>query len=73
MTARRIATDDKHYNHVQNSPSTTWVVVHNLGKIPSVSVRDSAGSEVTMSVVHNSINQCTLTSTAAFSGQASCN
>ena len=63
------------YAHNQNSVSNTWVIVHNLGKFPSVTVVDSGGTVVTGNVVYDSNNQITLTFFAngnlvAFSGKA---
>ena len=63
------------YTHNQNSVSDTWVIVHNLGKFPSVTVVDSGGTVVTGNVVYDSNNQITLTFFAngnlvAFSGKA---
>lgn len=62
--------NDLNYLHTQNSASTTWVVVHNLGKHPSVTVVDSAGTQVEMSIHYDSLSQVTLTATAPFSGLA---
>lgn len=64
---------DKHYVHDQTLALDEWHVVHNLGKFPSVTVMDSAGTEVEGQVTHNSINDCTLNFTAPFSGEATCN
>jgi len=61
---------DVHYMHNQGTASDTWVVKHNLGKNPAVTVVDSAGTEVIGDVMHNDINTVTLTFTAAFSGKA---
>lgn len=61
---------DKHFAHTQSVASATWVVTHNLGKYPSVSVVDSAGELVVGQVDYNSINQTTLTFVGAFSGKA---
>ena len=52
---------DKHYVHNQIASSDTWVIIHNLGKFPSVSVVDSAGTLVRGVIVYNSLNQCTIT------------
>jgi hypothetical protein len=54
----------------QPSPSATWVVVHNMGKFPSVTIVDTAGDEVDAEVRHNSINQLTITYSAAVAGKA---
>lgn len=61
---------DKNFVFSQSSASDTWEITHNLGKFPSVSVVDSAGSKVIGEVTYNSINKVTLTFSAAFSGNA---
>ena len=58
------------YVHNQSTPASTWVIDHNLGIYPNVTVEDSAGTTVEGEIVHNSINQMTLTFSAAFSGIA---
>lgn len=58
------------YTHNQGSPSATWVIVHNLGVRPNVTVEDSAGTTVEGEIEHNSENQLTLTFSGAFSGIA---
>jgi hypothetical protein len=45
------------YEHLQSSPSTLWVVNHNFGRNPVLSVLDSAGREVVADVLHTSLNQ----------------
>jgi hypothetical protein len=59
-----------HYTHDQVSPSAIWVIVHNMGKNPSVSIVDTALDEVVADVQYNSLNQLTITFTAAISGKA---
>tara|TARA_B110000285_G_C14952844_1_gene527697 strand:- start:33 stop:794 length:762 start_codon:yes stop_codon:yes gene_type:complete len=61
---------DKNYVHNQGTPAEVWTVTHNLGKNPSVTVVDSAGTVVIGQVDYNSINQTTLTFKATFSGKA---
>ena len=61
-----------HYHHSQGTAATTWVIPHNLGRYPAVTVLDSGGSEVEVSVLHDSINQATLTLSYAISGIATC-
>ena len=65
--------DDLHYTHDQAVPSAFWVINHNLGKAPAVSVFDSANDEVEGKIDHITLNQLTLTFSAAFSGKAYCN
>ena len=61
---------DKNYEHDQSSPSSTWVINHNLNKRPSVTVVDSASTEIICDVVYNSTNQVTLSFDAPTSGKA---
>jgi hypothetical protein len=58
------------YIHYQNSSSSVWVITHYLGRFPSVTVVDSAGSEVVGDVTYDSDNQVTVRFMAAFSGKA---
>lgn len=60
----------EHYVHEQQVASTTWTVNHNMDKYPSVNIVDSANDEVAGEVKYNSLNQITITFTAAFSGKA---
>ena len=58
------------YVHTQAVPAASWSITHNLGKYPSVSIVDSANSEVIGEVVYNTNNQLTVSFSAAFSGKA---
>lgn len=60
------------YVHTQNSAATSWTVNHNLGFFPSVTCLNSGSVEIEGSVIHNSINQCTITFDVAVSGQCRC-
>ena len=60
----------ENYVHDQQVASTTWIVNHNMNKYPSVNVVDTANDEVTGDVKYNSLNQITISFTAAFSGKA---
>ena len=61
---------DKHYQHVQSTPSATWSITHNLGKRPSVTVVDSGGNEWITKVEYVSDNALVIRFTAPFSGNA---
>ena len=61
---------DKNYIHVQNTPSATWAVPHNLGKKPSVVIVDSADDVVYGEITYTDDNNITLTFSGAFSGKA---
>lgn len=63
--------DDKTYIHTQNIPAKIWEVNHNLGKYPSVTVVDSAGSSIAgAKISYDDFNNLTLTFAAIFSGKA---
>lgn len=62
--------NDKSYTHDQTTPSDTWTINHFLDKFPSVSIVDSAGTQVEGEVVYESINQLVVTFSGAFSGKA---
>src|SRR5665213_1181258 len=64
---------DRFYAHTQSLPATTWNVAHNLGKFPSVTVVDSAGTQVMGAVVHIDANNLVINFSAGFSGKAYCN
>jgi len=66
-------TSDKTFTHIQSVVSASWTVTHNLGKMPSVTVLDSAGSEMLADVQHLSVNQCVITFLTATIGTVICN
>jgi hypothetical protein len=61
---------DLTYTHPQGPASDVWVITHNLGKRPSVTVQDSAFDAVDGDVFYNDTNTLTITFSAAFSGVA---
>ena len=61
------------YVHTQPTPSKVWQVQHNLGKYPSITIVDSAGTQVEGDVDYTDTNNCILTFEGAFSGKAFCN
>jgi hypothetical protein len=58
------------YIFTQSSPAVSWVIPHNLGKHPSVTVVDTGDSVIIPSVHYDSINQITATFGSATSGKA---
>lgn len=63
----------EHYTHTQTVSSNVWVVQHNLGKNPAVSITDTGGNEVEGDVLYVNTNSLTLSFSAPFSGKAYCN
>jgi hypothetical protein len=61
---------DKSFTFTQINPSATWNITHNLGKFPSVSVVDTANTQVFTDVQYTNNNNLTLTFSAAFAGKA---
>tara|TARA_R110002126_G_scaffold85959_2_gene207648 strand:- start:589 stop:1044 length:456 start_codon:yes stop_codon:yes gene_type:complete len=63
-------TGDVNYVHDQGVPSSTWSITHNLNKLASVTVVDTAGSVVVGDVSYTDVNNLTVTFNASFSGEA---
>jgi hypothetical protein len=61
---------DLSYVHVQGTAAPSWTIAHNLGKYPSVSVVDSAGSWWIGDVTYININTVRVDFGAGFSGKA---
>ena len=49
------------YVHIQSTLETVWTVQHNMGRHPSISVEDGAGSLMMGSVQHIDDNMLTVT------------
>jgi hypothetical protein len=66
------ATDvgDKTFVFDQITPSATWNITHTLNKFPSVSVVDTAGTQVFTDVNYINNNNITLTFSTGFAGKA---
>lgn len=60
----------EHYVHDQQTASATWVVLHNMNKYPAVNIVDTSNDIIMGEVRYNSLNQLTITFTAAISGKA---
>ena len=61
---------DLNFIFTQGAPATTWTITHNLGKFPSVSVVDSADTQVYGDVEYIDDNSLRVTFSAAFGGKA---
>lgn len=59
-----------YYEHEQQVASNEWTITHNLGKMPSVTVIDSADTIVIGDTEFLSNNQLKISFTGAFTGRA---
>lgn len=58
------------YVHTQSIPADSWIIPHNMGRIPSIVVLDSTGDEVEGSYTHPDLNTAVLSFSASFGGKA---
>lgn len=73
LTEEIVKNADKNYVHKQQVASSVWTVDHNLGKFPSITVVDSAGTIVTGEITLLTTEQAVISFNGAFSGKAYCN
>lgn len=64
---------DLTYLHIQERASSEWSITHSLGKYPSVSIIDTAGSQVEGEVTYISLNEIKIEFSSPFSGKATLN
>lgn len=60
------------FEHMQTSPLAEWIVNHNLGFWPDVTLFSIGGSQVLAEVLHASLNQARVYFDDPFSGIAIC-
>lgn len=65
-----VGTGDLNFRFDTALPLAIWVVDHNLGKYPAITVIDSSGSHVEGDISYDSLNRVTLSFGGAFSGSA---
>jgi hypothetical protein len=58
------------YQHIQGAPASVWVIDHDLGFHPNVTVEDSAGTTVEGDPTYPSDTRVVLTFATPFSGRA---
>lgn len=58
------------YTHNQNGVSNEWVIPHNLGFYPNVTIQDSTGTIVEGEITYTNTNNLTVHFSSAFSGYA---
>lgn len=60
------------FEFTQESPALTWIVNHNLGYNPVVTVLSVGGLVLDASVLHTSVNQVQITFLTPTAGSARC-
>lgn len=58
------------HRHIQSSNSNEWIITHNLGYRPSVTIIDLDGNVVNGDITYNTNNQLTLTFAQPIKGEA---
>lgn len=58
------------YRHVQNTPSATWTIAHNLGFRPGVQIVDSNGDDIDASIEHLDADTTVVSFITAIAGEA---
>lgn len=61
---------DKTYTHVQASANSVWDITHNMNKMPSVTIINSANELSFANIEYVNANRLKLTFSAAISGKA---
>lgn len=56
----------------QSAASATWLVQHNLGHIPHITIIDASGEVVITDIHHTDVNQAVLTFASPTTGKAVC-
>lgn len=62
-----------YYVHTQITAADEWIINHNLGKKPALTIINSEGLRCFGQETHTSDNQLKLNFNSAFSGTAICN
>ncbi len=63
-----ISLGDKHYTAQVSTPNVLWVVIHNLGKLPAVSITNNSGKQIEAEVIYDNANQCSIRFNSPTSG-----
>ena len=58
------------FTYTQANAATTWTIIHNLGRYPSVTTQDTNGNEMYGEVAFLSLNTVAITFSAALAGIA---
>lgn len=58
------------FDFVQDVPSSTWVINHNIGRAVSITLYDESGGVVYSDIEHGTVNQATVTWSSPTIGSA---
>lgn len=67
-----LASKASSYQHNQTTSSTSWIIIHNLNRYPSVVTVLYDGSSAQGSIIHNSYNVCSVVFAVSVYGTACC-
>lgn len=62
--------NDKNHEHTQSDLATSWIINHNMGKRPHVTVIDTDGDVVDADLVYTDSNNLTINFSTATAGVA---
>lgn len=62
--------EDSNYIHTQAVAQTTWTINHNLGKLPSIRMKDGSGNNLVGQVTSDTANSMTVEFNVAVDGVA---
>lgn len=71
--AHHYGPQEDYFEHSQPTPSTEWVIKHNLNRFPSVTTVNSNNQEIVGDVSYDNSNQVTVRFSSFESGKAFCN
>ena len=64
--------DLTYYEHTQAMLATEWIVFHQLGRHPAVSVEDAVGNQMQASVYYTSMDELRITFASSVTGKVYC-
>lgn len=65
--------EDKHYKHIQTTAEVSWLVEHNLNKLPSISTFQNDNTEIVGEIIYVDDNKIMMVFSSAVAGYAICN
>lgn len=62
--------DSNNLSFTQTTAATVWTIIHNLGRNPSVTIKDTAGDRIIADVVYDDDDSLTINFNVAIAGTA---